>query len=125
MNPTYRVFGVRTRPQEKDIKTIPEEKWCSIREISYKCRFKTWPTIGGFSFAVKKWGEVIIDATKGNIPVNFLKVFDIIFDDRAFEKLVLPEKKKRLIKALVLHSEHSFHDIISGKGQVSAILYPI
>ena len=40
-----------------------------------------------------------------------------MFDNDAFTKLVLPEKKKKLIKALVLHSEHSFHDIISGKGQ--------
>jgi hypothetical protein len=32
------------------------------------------------------------------------------------KRIVLPEERKSLIKSLVIHSENSFADIISGKG---------
>lgn len=64
-----------------------------------------WPTIGGFSFSAKKWGEVLI----GNVS-------PVMFDDKAFDKLVFPPEKKKLIKSLVENSNESFSDIITGKG---------
>jgi len=59
----------------------------------------------GFSFSAKKGGEINISA-----------LGDIVFDDRAFERLVLPTEKKILIKALVENCDNTFGDIITGKG---------
>jgi SpoVK/Ycf46/Vps4 family AAA+-type ATPase len=53
----------------------------------------------------KKWGE---------IPVSQLT--EINFDDTAFDKLVLPAEKKKLISALVKFQDRAFTDIITGKG---------
>eukprot|EP01121_Diplochlamys_sp_Union-15-3_P018421 TRINITY_DN6693_c0_g1_i1.p1 TRINITY_DN6693_c0_g1~~TRINITY_DN6693_c0_g1_i1.p1 ORF type:complete len:470 (+),score=88.16 TRINITY_DN6693_c0_g1_i1:105-1514(+) len=101
MNPTYTEFSQsrnnnigRGGTSHDDIESIPEEFW-----------YKTWPTVGGFSFTVKKWGEVIIEYTG-----------DISFDEGAFQRLVLPQEKKDLIEALVIHTDNTFADIISGKG---------
>ena len=51
----------------------------------------TWPTVAGFSFAAKSWGVVMVDGLK-----------DATFNDKAFDQLVLPPERKRLIEALVL-----------------------
>jgi len=67
--------------------------------------FMTWPTIGGFSFATKKWGEV---------PVEIVQ--DVVFDRKAFERLVLPAEKKALILALVEKQGETVADFIDGKG---------
>jgi hypothetical protein len=56
--------------------TLTKEDW-----------FRTWPTLGGFSFAVKKWGEIPIEHS-----------FPIAFDDLAYQRLVLPARKKELIE---------------------------
>jgi len=92
-NPNYRTFRFNTE-EEKGIDHIPDEKL-----------FMTWPTVPGFSFACKKWGEFLV--------ANLSKVQ---FDDEAFDRLVMEEEKKRLIKCLVQNSSNSFTDIISGKG---------
>ena len=47
-NPDYRGFST-TSDDERTLTTIPEEKL-----------YQTWPTIPGFSFAAKKWGELRI-----------------------------------------------------------------
>eukprot|EP01114_Cavostelium_apophysatum_P015219 TRINITY_DN4103_c0_g1_i2.p1 TRINITY_DN4103_c0_g1~~TRINITY_DN4103_c0_g1_i2.p1 ORF type:complete len:396 (+),score=155.16 TRINITY_DN4103_c0_g1_i2:846-2033(+) len=70
--------------------------------------YQTWPTVAGFSFACKKWGEILVTHLE---PIKF--------DDKAYDRLVLPGEKKSLIKALV--DQHQKHrkivtDIISGKG---------
>ncbi len=65
----------------------------------------TYPYLYGFSFVAKKWGE---------IPVSQLN--EINFDDTAFDKLVLPAEKKKLISALVKFQDRAFTDIITGKG---------
>jgi hypothetical protein len=68
--------------------------------------FRTYPTIRGFSFASKKWGELVIENIKA-----------VKFDDGAFDKLVLDADKKKLIKSLVVNKDFGFGDIISGKGR--------
>eukprot|EP01121_Diplochlamys_sp_Union-15-3_P020757 TRINITY_DN8186_c0_g2_i2.p1 TRINITY_DN8186_c0_g2~~TRINITY_DN8186_c0_g2_i2.p1 ORF type:complete len:521 (-),score=80.21 TRINITY_DN8186_c0_g2_i2:281-1801(-) len=101
MNPSYPEFsrvssslwGHRNSLNE-NTQTIPEE-----------FLYKTWPTIGGFSFTVKKWGEVIVSNTR-----------EVVYDENAFQRLVLAEEKKHLIQALVLHNDKTLSDIISGKG---------
>ena len=98
-------------------------------------------SLQGFSFYAKKWGEIHLE-----------NISPIMFNDQAFEQLVLDEVnyftsiflsfflpsfyfcclffplylylmyfissqgRKRMIKALVLHNEETFSDIISGKG---------
>jgi hypothetical protein len=64
-----------------------------------------WPTLLGFSFSAKKWGELNVDNITG-----------IEFDDGAFDRLVLSAEKKELIRALVENQDKTFADIISGKG---------
>jgi SpoVK/Ycf46/Vps4 family AAA+-type ATPase len=104
MNPNYQHFtevsnnvmfiGGGNRSTTGAVQTIPEESY-----------YRTWPTVGGFSFSMKKWGEIVID-----------RCSDVVFDDKAFERLVLPAEKKRLIKALIMHTNQSVADIITGKG---------
>ncbi|EMD40005.1 hypothetical protein CERSUDRAFT_46125, partial [Gelatoporia subvermispora B] len=66
------------------------------------------PVLYGFSLAAKFWGGFAID-----------RLMDIDWSRDAFETLVLGDKQKRLIRALVQqHSRRqSFDDIIAGKGK--------
>ena len=68
-----------------------------------------WPTLVGFSMTSKSWGDVAIDGLK-----------DIDFDGSIFEKLVLPDTQKKMIKALLKHNSISgggFRDLVEGKGE--------
>jgi len=78
--------------------------------------YMTWPFVAGFSFACKKWGEILIS-----------NLAEVDFDDSAYDKLVMPQEKKQMIRALVdQHNKKNeskaekgvtvFADIISGKG---------
>ena len=67
--------------------------------------FMCWPTLLGFSFTAKKWGEVDLKFTN-----------EIEFDNLAFDRLVLAPEKKQLVQGLVQNYQTSFSDIISGKG---------
>jgi SpoVK/Ycf46/Vps4 family AAA+-type ATPase len=67
--------------------------------------WKTWPTLGGFTFAKKKWGELYVGG-----------LTEVEYDAEAFSKLVFPTEKKELIKSFILHSEGMKNDLISGKG---------
>lgn len=82
--------------------------------------WRTWPTVAGFSFAVKRWGIALVDGLS-----------DVHFNRQAFEQLVLPPGRKRLIEALVVHSADpdgggsaagGGADLISGKGEGSIFL---
>jgi hypothetical protein len=63
------------------------------------------PWLYGFSFAVKQWGEFHVDDISG-----------IEFRKDAFDKLVLEDETKTLIRALIEHSSGGFADIIESKG---------
>lgn len=68
-----------------------------------------WPTLVGFSMTSKSWGDVAIDGLK-----------EIDFDGSIFEKLVLPDTQKKMIKALLKHNSISgggFRDLVEGKGE--------
>ncbi|CAG8604684.1 314_t:CDS:10, partial [Scutellospora calospora] len=62
------------------------------------------PTFFGFSFFAKKWGQFYVD-----------QVYEIEFDDDAFNELIMDANKKKIIKSLV-NSEIIGLDLISGKG---------
>jgi len=67
------------------------------------------PVVLGFCFGTKMWGGFPLD-----------RLLDITWSDEAFQKLVLGEKQKQLVYALVRqHSTHSrpFDDIVVGKGE--------
>lgn len=83
--------------------------------------FMTWPYVAGFSFSAKRWGELLVE-----------NLTNIQFDDKAYDRLVIPEDKKMLIRALVEDNKRIQHvdnslkssssasktssDVISGKG---------
>ncbi|EXJ70497.1 uncharacterized protein A1O5_06566 [Cladophialophora psammophila CBS 110553] len=68
------------------------------------------PVVLGFAFGEKLWLEFTVSG-----------ISDVVFNDQAFESLVLPDNHKSIVKALV--SSHAFQahksidDIISGKGR--------
>jgi len=84
----------------EEFEQIPEDMLCL-----------TWPAVVGFSFSAKVWGFTLVDG-----------ISDIKFDDKAFDQLVMDLERKRLIRAMVKHSEVIFKDIISGKGGGSIFL---
>jgi ATPase family associated with various cellular activities (AAA) len=70
------------------------------------------PTVLGYSFAAKKWGRLLTD-----------KFSDIVWNMRAFERLVLSEQKKSLILSLVCADRTAMiSDVISGKAGGSIII---
>jgi len=102
MNPNYRHedYSSSTSGSQNTLESITEENF-----------YKTWPTVLGFSFAAKKWGEI-----------NIENIFPVVFDDLAFSRLVLDMDSKELIKSLVQNKASSFKDIVSGKGGGCIIL---
>jgi len=87
-----------------------------------------WPCVIGFSLTAKAWGDCLVDGLE-----------DIQFSEDVFDRLVLPDDRKRLIKALVKYSPpsssplpkskassggggHNFQDLIQGKGEGTVFL---
>ena len=76
-----------------------------------------WPSVIGFSLTAKAWGDCLVDGLE-----------DIVYSEDVFDRLVLPDDRKRLIKALVKHSSvskaaaHHFQDLIKGKGEGTVFL---
>ena len=83
-----------------------------------------WPCVLGFSLTAKAWGDCLVDGLE-----------DIQFSEDIFDRLVLPDNRKRLIKALVKNSSHvssaggeirqskyNFQDLVAGKGEGSVFL---
>eukprot|EP00301_Raphidiophrys_heterophryoidea_P027855 c9855_g1_i1.p1 GENE.c9855_g1_i1~~c9855_g1_i1.p1 ORF type:complete len:672 (+),score=194.88 c9855_g1_i1:133-2148(+) len=92
MNPSYS-YTVNN-DTSRTLSAVPEDKL-----------YSTWPTVPGFAFTAKKWGELAVD-----------KLTEVKFDEDAFERLVLDQEKKTLIQALVENQHAAVSDIISGKG---------
>lgn len=67
--------------------------------------WKTYPYVYGFSFRAKRWGKMAMTGLS-----------EIAWRSDAFDKLVLPEDEKKLVRALVEHNDGSFEDLIEGKG---------
>lgn len=73
--------------------------------------WRTFPFLYGFSLSAKQWGRFAISGLS-----------DIQFRTDAFEKLVLPEEDKELVKAIVQDEGGDFSDLIDGKGGGSIFL---
>ena len=77
---------------------------------------KTWPVLCGFSLETRLWGLVLVDGLSS-----------VQFHTRAFEELVLPAARKRLLRALITsHNSNHRHksekqmgqvDVLPGKGE--------
>lgn len=80
-------------------------------EIKDEDLWRTYPFVYGFSLASKQWGRMALDG-----------VSEIKFREDAFEKLVLPEEDKELVKAIVSDDGGDFSDLIDGKGGGSIFL---
>jgi hypothetical protein len=70
--------------------------------------FMCYPFVYGFSFTTKEWGEVYIN-----------DVSDVVFNEGAFDMVVLDANTKEMVKALITHSDAAFSDIITGKSKAT------
>ena len=86
-----------------------------LQELPDKLLCITWPLVAGFSFATKSWGTAIVSSLKL-----------ATFNDEAFDRLVLPKRRKDLIKALVsgygISANNAKMDVIAGKGEGTIFL---
>ena len=71
---------------------------------------RTWPVVCGFSLETRMWGLALVD---GITPVQF--------QEQAFDELVLPAARKRLVRALITsHGQTQAArgvDVLPGKGE--------
>ena len=75
-------------------------------QVSFDYLDMVWPLVVGFSLTAKGWGDVLIDGLE-----------EIQWQEDIFERLVLPENRKKMVKALVRHGTDSFQDLVQGKGR--------
>jgi hypothetical protein len=105
---------VEVKPAEEEVaaqqELPPKEEGINVDEFTEEELLLASPVVLGFAFGEKLWLEFAVSA-----------IADVVYNDRAFDSLVLPENQKSIVKALV--SSHAFHahksidDIISGKGR--------
>jgi len=75
-------------------------------------QWNSWPTVAAFSFASKIWGHAVVD---GLTPV--------IWEENAWDSLVLAPERKALLRAVVeKQSEVGSIDVIRGKGEGTTFL---
>lgn len=83
------------QPGGANITTVPEDML-----------YATYPFVLGFSFRLKKWGELCVSG-----------ISPITFRSDAFDRLVIDPERKTLILSLVQQTgSASFSDVIEGKG---------
>ena len=69
-----------------------------------------WPTLPAFCLTTMTWGEVHVDLLK-----------DIVFNEQAFDRLVIEEDQKQLIRAIV-ENPFQYQDLVEGKSMGSIFL---
>merc|ERR1712232_673975 len=71
-----------------------------------------WPMVMGYSFAQKIWGHAMVE---GLSP--------IVWEDRAWDALVIPSERKALLKAVIKRQRQvGSIDMIKGKGEGTTFL---
>jgi len=73
--------------------------------------FTCSPFIAGFSLSSKAWGYLFVD-----------NITEIDFDTKAFDFLVMDNKIKNMVRSMIINSNDTFNDIISGKSGGVAFL---
>ncbi|CAG8680207.1 8283_t:CDS:10, partial [Rhizophagus irregularis] len=108
INPSYNMGTTKRIPQNNYYYTVPAvpqpQDFNDEKSVKEEELFMCVPSLYGFSFTTKKWGQLYVE---------FLD--EILFDDDAFDQLVMDPIKKDLIFSLVT-SKHKGVDLISGKG---------
>jgi len=87
--------------------TLDEEdaRKARIANIRDEELWTTWPTVKGFSFKAKRWGELVVDSLT---PLHYRT--------DAINSLVMQPERKEMVLALVEHAHSSFQDIVDEKG---------
>jgi Cdc6-like AAA superfamily ATPase len=98
MNPNYNLPKFDDRKKKGKIIASSNQKENDETKLIF------YPVLFGFSFNNKSWNEFFIE-----------NISDIVYDETAFDTLVLDQNKKDVSKALVLGMNSSFTDIIQGK----------
>jgi hypothetical protein len=76
----------------------------SMSEIPDNAIWQIYPWVHGFSYKLKQWGEFDLN-----------KISPYKYNPDSFNKLVLEEEKKTIIKALITHYNSAFSDIVADK----------
>mmetsp|Transcript_42356 Transcript_42356/g.79361 ORF Transcript_42356/g.79361 Transcript_42356/m.79361 type:complete len:524 (+) Transcript_42356:64-1635(+) len=77
----------------------------SLAQIPDEDLWRTWPTVKGFSFFAKRWGEFFVEALE---PIKYRI--------EAVQSLVMDGDRKKMVLAMVKHAHSSFSDVVEGKG---------
>lgn len=101
----------RHEQRHAGLEAAPQNETKTARKVKDEELWRTYPFVWGFSMAAKMWGRLAVDDIT---PINWR--------DDAFDKLVLPEREKQLVRSVVEHSGDSFSDIVEGKGGGSIFL---
>ncbi len=70
-----------------------------------------WPFVIGFLLTTRSWGDILVDVLE-----------DIKWNEEVFDRLMLPENCKTMVRALACHSSDSFHDLIEEKGDGTVLI---
>lgn len=92
----------------KDAELTPNRK-LNLEALSDEQCLLSSALVRGFSFTEKKWVDMFVD-----------NLTPIVWNERCFDQLVLQERQKKLIQALVaehITNKSDFDDIIKGKGK--------
>lgn len=99
----YRLWLAK-RPSSREA-PMDTESMLVCDEVPEDFHIMCWPALVGFSFTAKVWGHVIVD---GLSYINF--------HDHAFDRLVLSEERKQLVRAVTKRGAVSeSQDLIGGK----------
>ena len=91
--------------------SVDDDGLVLFEQVPHDMLEMVWPSVVGFSLSAKGWGDVLVDGLE-----------DIQWQEDIFDCLVLPEKRKMMVKALVRHSTNSFQDLVQGKGEGTIFL---
>ncbi|KAG9254327.1 P-loop containing nucleoside triphosphate hydrolase protein [Emericellopsis atlantica] len=93
------------RSQSSRLETPETESLFIWDQVPQEFLITCWPALVGFSFTAKIWGHVLVDGLS-----------HIDFQDQAYDRLVLSQERKQLIRAVVrCGTTTQTQDLISGK----------
>lgn len=96
---------------QTELELIPTEVEKPSDDVLILCDYLVW----GFSFRSKQWLQYHVD-----------DLIDVDFNSRSFDRLVLREDYKTILKAMVAQhftqGQNRFRDLVAGKGQGLNIL---
>ncbi|KAI1079935.1 P-loop containing nucleoside triphosphate hydrolase protein [Whalleya microplaca] len=101
---TFRLNQPNSALLDPEVDVIRREDQFAEEELLF-CNHR----VLGFSFGTKKWGAFAIP-----------KLRDVIWDDTSIDKLIITDKRHKLIKSLITthdSDEIGFDDVVQGKGK--------